>query len=494
MTVFDISQLSEQNPWWISADRIFKDQKIIQWEKSKIRWDPRIRHFIKLDNDVIYTLRGPRQVGKTTLVKIIIKNLLINQNVKPKNVFFWDCTRNNLQELHDIMKIYLEWRINGGDSRKYIFLDEVCGIIDWTKEIKYFSNMGDLKNCSLVVTGSHSMDMKHSTELLPGRRGGDGSNPLDKILLPMKFSEFAEMMIPNFKQKMFDYGVKGQDDRKNKILALFRGKIDSGIEEMMIYKRQLDSILEDYLLTGGIPSTINEYVENEKISANLFTVYLNAIIGDLKKYNYKEESFKQMTKQIFVKLTTPVSWNEFTKNTEVKSHNTIADYMMALEELFVAKSSYRHSVTDGRIHTYLKKIYIQDPFIFHALHGFVNSKKDYFENAKANVLNLETKSKLIECVVHNHISRFAYCLIKRDLFDPKDFIFFYRDKREKEIDFLLLYDDKFYPFEVKYQRRIENSDFRPFENFKCGVLITKDEFGLHGNFVKIPLSVFLALV
>ena len=33
------------------------------------------------------------------------------------------------------------------------------------------------------------MDMKHSVELMPGRRGGDDEVPLDKILLPMKFSE-----------------------------------------------------------------------------------------------------------------------------------------------------------------------------------------------------------------------------------------------------------------------------------------------------------------
>ena len=106
-----------------------------------------------------------------------------------------------------------------------------------------------------------------------------------------------------------------------------------------------------------------------------------------------------------------------------------------------------------------------DPFIFHALHGWANTKKNYFSNAKANVLNLEVKSKLIECVVYNHLCRFAYELNPRDLFDPKDNICYYKDKRKKEVDFVMLFDEKFYPFEVKYQATIVNSDFFAFRAF-----------------------------
>ena len=71
MVIFDISQLAEQNPWWVDKTNILKDYKLSGLNKLQFQWDPHIRHYIKLNKDVIYTIRGPRQVGKTTLIKII---------------------------------------------------------------------------------------------------------------------------------------------------------------------------------------------------------------------------------------------------------------------------------------------------------------------------------------------------------------------------------------------------------------------------------------
>ena len=221
---------------------------------------------------------------------------------------------------------------------------------------------------------------------------------------------------------------------------------------------------------------------------------MTAIIGDLHRYNYKENFFKQIIKEVFKTVSNPISWNSFTKNTDIKSHNTIQEYITAMEELYVTNISFRCSIHNKKIHSFMKKIYVLDPFIFHALHGWANSKKDYFSNTKANILNLELKSKLVEGVVYNHICRLSYGLNPRDLFDPKDHICYYEDKNKKEIDFVLIYDDKFYPFEVKYQASITNSDFFAFKSFKNGVIISKDDLGTYRDYVKIPISLFLLLI
>ncbi len=494
MVVFDISQLAERNPWWIDKYNILKDYDISRLSKLKLQWDPNIKHYIKLEKDVIYTIRGPRQVGKTTLLKIIIRDLLLDMKVRPENIFFWSCELNSPEELNKILQTYLDWKLNPLQERKYIFLDEICSVKEWPRQIIYFANKGAFANCSIILTGSHSMDIKHSTELMPGRRGGDANNPLDKILLPMKFSEFVKLVWPEFKSKMFDLKIVETNDRKNKIFELFEGKISKDLTDLTIYKKQLDSLLEIFLLSGGIPATINELKSTDQISARLFNVYLTAVIGDLNRYGYKEHYFKQIVREIFNSLSNPISWNSFTKNTEVKSHNTVQDYITALEELYVANISYRCSIHDKKIHSFMKKIYFQDPFIFHALHGWANNKKDYFINAKENTLNLETKSKLIESVVYNHLCRLAFWLNPKDLFDPKDSICYYEDKNKKEIDFVLLYDEKYYPFETKYQSTISESDFFAFKSFNKGVLITKDELGTYRNYVKIPVSLFLLLI
>lgn len=494
MAVFDISQLSEQNTWWVDKKNVSNDAKIATFNKQKYRWDPRIRHYIRLEKDVIYTVRGPRQVGKTTLLKLIIQDLLLNKNIKSENIFFWSCERNNAEELHQILQTYLDWRISAKDERKYIFLDEICAVKDWPKELIYFANKGVFTNCSIIMTGSHSMDIKHSTELMPGRRGGEDNNPLDKILLPMKFSEFVELIWPEFKDLSLDMNIISNEDKTKKIMSLFKGKIDEDLVKLSFHKKQLDSLLDLYLLTGGIPATINELKSKDSISTNLFNIYLNAMIGDLHRYGYKEHYFKQIVREIFNALSSPISWNSFTKHTEIRSHDTVQDYILALEELYVSNVSYKCTIHDKRIYTDWKKLYIQDPFIFHALHGWSNNKKDYFSNAKSNVLDLEMKSKLIESVVYNHLCRLSFRLNPRDLFDPKDNICYYRDDSGKEVDFVLLYDEELFPFEVKYQATISPSDFFAFAPFKRGILITKDELKLYRNYAEIPVSMFLLLI
>lgn len=494
MAIFDISQLSDQNQWWIDKWKILEDFKILELEEQTFKWDPGLRQFIKLGYDAIYTIRGPRQVGKTTLMKIMIRDLLLSKKVNPENIFYWSFERNDSEEMHSILQTYLDWKPVSKKDRKYLFLDEICSVKNWSKELIYFANKGNFKNCSVLVTGSHSMDLKHSTELMPGRRGGDENNPLDKILLPMKFSEFVKLVSPEIKQKLFDFELVKNMDKQKKLLDMFDGKIDETIQNLMPHKKLIDALFDIYLMSGGIPSAINEFKDTNKISTNLFNVYLSAIIGDLHRYGYKEHYFKQMMREIFTTLSNPVSWNSFTKRTDIASHNTVQDYATALEELYIANLSLRCSIHDKRLHSFYKKLYILDPFIFHALHGWSNGKTDYFANAKANLLDLEIKSKLVESVVYNHLCRFRYNLNPRDLFDPKDVVCYYEDKSKKEVDFVVLYDDQFYPFEVKYQATISNSDFFGFRSFKKGVLITKNELGTYSNYVKIPVSLLLLLI
>lgn len=493
MDIFDISQLSENNPWWVDKRSICFDKHVKDLDKLKYQWKPGIKHYINLQNDVIYSLRGPRQVGKTTLIKTLIKELLIERDVKAENVFYWSFENNDSKELHKIIDTYLKWRVSSND-RKYLFLDEICSVKNWPKEIIHFKNKGRLEKSSVIVTGSHSMDLKSSTERMPGRRGGQDEEALDKILIPMKFSEYVNLLFPQIKNKLFELELVKGDHKKEKIFNMFEGKIDKTIEDLLPYKSQLDSLLENYLITGGIPPVINEFKKKEKVTTRIFNIYIQAMIGDLKKYGYKELFFKQIVREMFKVLSNPVSWNNFTKHTDVKSHNTVQEYITAMEELFIASISYRCSIHDKRIHSFMKKMYFQDPFIFHALHGWSNGKADYFRNTKENILNTEMKSKLVESVVYNHLCRFSFNLHPRDLFDPKDHICYFEDSSKREVDFVVISDDGYFPFESKYQASVNKQDFFPFKSFGKGVMVTKDDIGLYRNYVKIPLSIFLMLI
>lgn len=86
------------------------------------------------------------------------------------------------KELFEVLNLYLNWAAAFRLERKYIFLDEISSVRNWEKGLKYLVDTGALKNATVVLTGSHSIDIKGSIERLPGRRGeGEGEGILDKI-------------------------------------------------------------------------------------------------------------------------------------------------------------------------------------------------------------------------------------------------------------------------------------------------------------------------
>ena len=61
------------NPWWESPESIHIDRYISAYQQSMIKWRPGILNEFDFNRDAVYTLLGPRQVGKTTLIRINMK-------------------------------------------------------------------------------------------------------------------------------------------------------------------------------------------------------------------------------------------------------------------------------------------------------------------------------------------------------------------------------------------------------------------------------------
>lgn len=491
MVNYDIAQIAVMNPWWSDPWSITQDRKLQEVDNANWKWTPKLINTFNLDVDSIYSLRGPRQVGKTTLMKEMIRRL-ITANKPTENIFFWSFERNNNEELHQILYEYLNWGMKK-TGRKYLFLDEVCAVNGWGKELIYFANKGDLRECTVVVSGSQSRDIKQETELMPGRRGGDGKTPLDKILLPIKFSEYVELLLPNIATPLFNLHLLDEKTKQQTLFDLFEGNISKSIEPLMIHKTKLDALLERYLITGGIPSIINQYQDEETIQRTHYDIYLSAVTGDIQRLKLKEQNVKQILREVFKTLASPISWNNIVKNSEINNVTTVANYVEALQDLFTIGVSYKIDAQQ-KIHHHNKKIYVLDPFIFHALHGWANNTTDYYQNTKVNLLNAQMRSKIMESVVYNHLCLFAYNTNPRDLYDPRDDVFYYRDKKEREVDYIMRHNEQLYPFELKYQNEINSQDFNAFFSLNKGVLISKNLLGKPGKYCSIPVSLFLMLI
>ena len=87
MEMISFNDFYDDNPWWKDGIE-FNDKELRTWNESIIKWDPRIRKKFNFNEDIVYSLRGPRQVGKTTLTKLQIKHLL-QQGVSRWNIFYY---------------------------------------------------------------------------------------------------------------------------------------------------------------------------------------------------------------------------------------------------------------------------------------------------------------------------------------------------------------------------------------------------------------------
>src|SRR6187401_1360292 len=69
-----LDQFARQNRWWLDPAGMSRDRHLRQLRQAQIRWEPPLP--FQFDRDAVYTLRGPRQVGKSTILKRQIAALL----------------------------------------------------------------------------------------------------------------------------------------------------------------------------------------------------------------------------------------------------------------------------------------------------------------------------------------------------------------------------------------------------------------------------------
>ncbi|MBO3840568.1 MAG: ATP-binding protein, partial [Candidatus Brockarchaeota archaeon] len=78
--------MESQNPWWYhEVDRTYEE-----WRNKEVKWVPPIIDEFLFEPFSLSFLVGPRQVGKTTALKIWISERLLPR-VDPKSVFYLSC-------------------------------------------------------------------------------------------------------------------------------------------------------------------------------------------------------------------------------------------------------------------------------------------------------------------------------------------------------------------------------------------------------------------
>ena len=495
----DISALSTQNPWWVNPSSIDADESVRKLGDCPVKWVPRLYHLMqeRIDDEIIRTLRGPRQVGKTTLVKLMMKNLL-ESGIEGRRIFYWSCDLvEGPKELVSLLESYIDTTRNIFQNRLYVFIDEISNVRDWQKGIKFLYDAGKLKNISMLLTGSHSLDIKAASERLPGRRG-DVDTVYNRILVPMKFPEYVELRDEDLRRVIRGLNLLSLKNRSKIFFKLAKGEITSEIKELSLYFTKIQHLFDEYLLTGGVIKPICDYLKDGKISNYIYGDYVNAVKGDIIRWDRREHYVSQLIKSIIEKLSTPVSWNNLKDDTDIGAHNTISNYVDVLKSNFVLCPIYKIDRSKGGPnYSKNKKINFLDPFIFHALRSWVYQISP-FEGALDYLSSPVEKSKLIESIVCDHLIRFLYNLNPSDLYDPSLNVFYWSNR--KEVDYILKIKKDYIPIEVKYQNKINPEDYQGIYSFYSadseykGIVMSKNTLKIHNEISTIPVPLLLLLV
>ncbi len=458
-----VDELYLMNPWWRSLDEISGDQHIRYFESSNFKYHPeRLFKEISSAKPGIYTIRGPRQIGKTTFLKLYIKNLL-ESGTRPTDIFFFTCDGiSDRFDLIETIKTYFQIFERRSNEIRYIFIDEITSIEEWQKSVKYLVDIGLLENSLVILTGSSSYDLKRSSERLPGRK----ASGKDLVYVPITFREFL---------RSFDVDIEGRS--MEEILSLSE-------DELKILSAK-NAFLKEYFLkylnTGGFPSVINDFLRESRISELTRNVYKDFILGDAEKYLKVRTNFIEIFKKLPDIIGQRFSWNSlldiFTGS--VKSVDTIQKYFEYLGYSFILMNVFFVDVSKKSVRMKKqKKVYPSDKIVAEVISDI---------SGKA----VKT-SQIIEMLTLRHILKDSDMLYSgMNLYNGP---FFWYSDRGNEIDFVCNCDGKLVPVEVKYQSRINRSDYLGMKRvFEKGILITRDIIFKDDRVVGVPAWLFFAI-
>lgn len=471
-----LQTLRFQNPQWDRVEDFFREPSLERLEKvPKILSHP-VKNRIRLEKDRIFIMKGPRQIGKTTLVKLLMKELLQN-GTSPEALLYLAMDIAGLKDEHELftaLVTYNEFTTVKTPGTRFIFLDEVTTVADWQTAIKKAYDAGILRNTFVLATGSSALDLKRGSERLPGRRGQHPQEN-DLEMLPLLFRHYIENVIPRV--KLPEAWKPGQ---------MSFNELYEKARQLSYFDLEVKKAFDDYLLTGGLPISISEYLRDQggTISPEPYYTYLQAILGDVMKIGKSERYFREIITAVISKRFEPLDAHLITRMTAVGSHNTIADYLEVLDGFYVLRSILQPRTLGSVLPAFKKrkKIYFRDPFFYHVLHAWVNGISDAFQLSCEKLREPVFKSKLVENSVGAHLMTIHGTLL------------FWRNACE--IDFVLAPgESKPLYFEVKYQSVLTGEDVKGLRKVGGGILLTHDSLAQRGNnIIHIPVHLFLALL
>jgi predicted AAA+ superfamily ATPase len=359
----------------------------------------------QLEKGNIVVLIGARQVGKTSILKLLIQDL--KEKVPSKSLFYFDLEKEELLEIFQSYRNLINYlQLQGASLKKkiYLFIDEFHYIQNPTKLLKILHD--SYPNFKIVATGSSSLKIsKKIKESLVGRKR------IFKIY-PLCFEEFLLFKKSPLKEVL--------ERVKNKKLDITSPILEDFLREW-----------EEFLIFGSYPKVTLTEGKEEKVE-ELAEIYHSYVEKDIKAFLKLENilAFNKLIKILASQIGSLANIHQLSNLVNI-SRETLERYLFVLENTFIIKLIPPFFTNKQKEIVKMQKVFFFDP-------GIRNFSLKEFKEIDLR----PDKGALIENGVFSE-------MIKQ--ITPLEDIYFWRTQLGREVDFILKSNGQLIPLEVKYQ-------------------------------------------
>jgi len=444
----------DNSPWlankndWAKSDGSLRELK--KAESEGLFSPPKIYYFLRRDFfEKIFSVpeaygtlivKGPRRIGKTSTLKLIIDDMIKDGFSKESFIyltldedsFFTEVEKK--KKLKDILStIIQDYKVEG--KPLLLILDEVTFYKGWARVLKNLYDSGIIKEgIGIIATGSYSLDLSGAKRELSGRFGplGEGCGE-EMIFPPRRFLEIAETVLGdanNFRKTYAQtFGFYAKKMGTLEYLAGFQSESDNqkfGYTRMLkkmlnLYYTDLNQLfINTYIFAGGYPRKVYESLESIRSGKmNIPDSRYNSDIyqllkSDVTKFRLKEEVIRQILAKIeypsfqlggdlgfFCNLNPNIKLDECNKYLEYLSSSGLFCTVPSIQnpdQLDLNKNLINPSPSK-------LKFTVNDPAVFLSIYFGSRGISKIFENSQdLFIKDPKTKELLYESITSAHLS------------------------------------------------------------------------------------------
>jgi uncharacterized protein len=345
-------RLRERNPWWRREHGWEREDEYLR-EAAQAPFDYQPNVLADVEQGGLYTLSGPRRVGKSLEVRRTIARL-IEQGVPARHIVYCSCDDFSLQDLRRMFRVAqsITRHIEGA---KWWLVDEITSVgPGWSSVVKDLRDDTPLRRDCVVLTGSSSRELRDATKNFAGRRGPAAASS-DRLLMPMPFRDFCSV-------------IGGLDDLPE--MAAIEPREAMGrlareaITELSFWSSGLVDAWELYLRCGGFPRAVSDLLQTGDVTPAFAQDLWDVVRGEaIRTTSLGDAELLSFLARIAEGMCSPLNATRVAESVGLGSHHSVND---RLNDLAFAFQTWRcHRIDrDGRPNTGAqRKVYFVDPLI-----------------------------------------------------------------------------------------------------------------------------------